>query len=490
MPVDLSRSTLTSTRPSHLRDHVLHQDTAATASDLLHTTLASARRDKHASIERDRRTSRPTHGVLPLQVTSDHPPAYEQAIERSRPRISQNRSLVSSTTSSTRTLDSGPSDSDSDLDTDRGDATLSNLLNLTSDLLATSSEILENSKNLSSQLSTFLLSSSPPRSPAHVPHTASPAASPDTSWNESLDRLEQDVERFGIKRLGKDPRSRLMISDNLNQSRRTPSTSSISFVDSNQSQIELDIAEPGKVVHGLGLGTRPLAVDSVPPSTPTSSHSIVSTSDAVASAVGPRKRHVKRTSTAQDLLMHISSSSSSSPSTTTSTKPLTPRTTTPNRSSMLDHRYSNLPPQTSSPTSAISLPPPSTRTIGSRPRSSMSPSPSPDARDLNRGDDSYTSSPCPSPTTSIIVRKISTSIARPDPLPPGRRRSSVLEPVLLEETDSTSVEGTNDPRGTTETRSSAADRLKLLNARNDSKGSAVNPAEASTSSGWWTGWRG
>ncbi|GAA5850279.1 hypothetical protein JCM5353_005868 [Sporobolomyces roseus] len=233
-------------------------------------------------------------GEITGEVHAPPPPAYEIAIEQStstssprpipqtrrRTRTASNASISSSSSSLAST-------SSSSVTSDADDA-LSDLLRLTTSLLTTSNEILQTSHSLHTQISRFLISSSPPPASPSIPQGQNDS----TRWKE-LETLERDVERFGMRKEGKDPRRNLM---RAGESQRAVSTATTTNLLENDSRNEAsDTAESERNREeeedqvGLGLGT------------PTSSLGRVGGAG-----------HLRRSSTAKDLLLQLSSSSNHS----------------------------------------------------------------------------------------------------------------------------------------------------------------------------------
>lgn len=234
-------------------------------------------------------------GELTGEVHAPPPPAYEIAIEQStstssphstaqtrrRTRTASNASISSSSSSLAST-------SSSSVTSDADDA-LSDLLRLTTSLLTTSNEILQTSHCLHTQISRFLISSSPPPASPSIPQGQNDG----TRWKE-LEILERDVERFGMRKEGKDPRRNLMRAGESQRALVTGTTTNLLESDnrneaSDKAESERIIKEEEEDQVGLGLGT------------PTSSVGRVGGAG-----------HLRRSSTAKDLLLQLSSSSNHS----------------------------------------------------------------------------------------------------------------------------------------------------------------------------------
>ena len=234
-----------------------------------------------------------------VEAHAPPPPAYEVAIEQSTssfsPRpvarpISRSRTVSNASISSSSS--SLASSSTYSVTSDTEDA-LSDLLRLTTSLLTTSNEILQTSHSLHTQISRFLISSSPP--PATTPILE--GNNDGARWKE-LETLERDVERFGMRKEGKDPRKNLMRAGKSQRAVTTGVTSESSG--SSERKEESNEMEPERSVMNGEEEDQVI--------------SEISTRTTSLGRVGGAG-HLRRSSTAKDLLLQLST-----PPNSTSTK--------------------------------------------------------------------------------------------------------------------------------------------------------------------------
>jgi len=460
----------------------------------------------------------------------DHPPTYGEAVEQQQQTTRRRRRTRSN--SSRSSVSSSATDGTDD---DEEEDALSSLLNLTTSLLASSSEILSASKDLHSQLSQFLLSSSPPTSSSSTTATTTTTTNllmndvrselglNGDNWDR-LNRLERDVEKFGMKKQGKDPRNQLSLATT--SSRRTSlgplpvvgivTENSMGTVKEEDSQEDMKDGRESDRVFDMSRDGRTLGLGR--PSGAPSSSGIEATS-ALA-----KKGHMRRSSTAKDLLLQISTSTSSSPnatpSSTLSRRPSTSRDaldslSTPHRLSIspsLPSLSSSISTASHSTIMTTSPPPPlsssdhvlsrlSSKSIPTR-ALSVSPSPTPSILSSSISNTSLSTSPANhhSPATIDSQRRSIHSS------PPHRRSSTMSKSISVAKLDAeqdplrrSSGQSQGSIRGSMSSRTdevlveeretsgnAAADRLR--NLQNGSAGASGSTAGAAGSGSWWS-WR-
>ncbi|GAA5870659.1 hypothetical protein JCM16303_001550 [Sporobolomyces ruberrimus] len=478
-------------------------------------------------------------------VEVDSPPTYETAIcepepnrtRRRRTRRERTSSISSrsnnsgsavSSASSSRSNRSEVSSQDENKEEEEEEDALSNLLNLTDSLLTSSSEILSASKALHTQLSQFLLSSSPP-SQSHCSSSSSTRLETNMLMNDvrseiglngdnwdRLNRLERDVERFGMKKDGKDPRSQLLLG------RRSSGGLSQAVVGGVQKGMGV-VEEEGEDGSDQREDRESKLVGLGRPSTGPvvgSSSTAIESSSVLAAKSAATRGHLRRSSTAKDLLIQISSSTTSTPSTPISTSspfrsssaPLSRPPSTLQRT--LDspfpapHRLSispSLPSLSSSSSMSTSLssssiptlvspPPPdrprdvpSTTPTKSGPVRGLSISPSPSTLSLSIGQSDISTSPVipasesNSRRSSALQHRRTSTISKTDSIVKLDEEENPLR--VSDSPESSRIAGTVAGGG-----GGALDRLR--NLQGPTKGTVETKNEGGSGGGgsWW-GWR-
>ncbi|GAA5895091.1 uncharacterized protein JCM6883_002316 [Sporobolomyces salmoneus] len=500
---------------------------------LISTTKTARRRRRRSVVDGQNAKTRlepDSDGEETVTDTSshspDHPPTYGEAIEQRESQPSSQRRRRRNSTRPRSPALSSSSAEDTEVGDSENDA-LSNLLTLTTSLIASSSSILSASKDLHSQLSQFLLSSSPPSASSAnnllLNDVRSELGLNGDNWDR-LNRLERDVERFGMKKEGKDPRSQLLAGAGPGGGNRRVSTnqpvvgvvteSGMGIVEEEEELGNFSATAETRAGSSIGLG-RP----------PTSTGVNAATSVEAASAVA-KKGHLRRSSTAQDLLRQLSSSSISTPASSkfaTSTPSPTTAALSRRPSTSLDsprtpatsHRLSISPslPSLSSSSSTSSLPH-STLTSPSLDQSFRSTShtiPTPTSKGLSLSPSLSSVLSVSNSNTSLSTSPIaaeanvpSTSpshahtMKRSPSLPHHRRSSTIVKSmsvVKLDENPLGSLE--ESTKATLPTRvevsggggvNAAAERLRNLQTGIESGKSNGLAGAAGGGSSWW-GWR-
>ncbi|GAA5986476.1 hypothetical protein JCM5350_003402 [Sporobolomyces pararoseus] len=450
----------------------------------------------------------------------DHPPSYPEAIEQQQQTPTTGRR----TRTRIRSRSTSSISSSSENDNDENDA-LSNLLDLTTSLLTSSSEILSASKDLHCQLSRFLLSSSPPPSGSSTsPSTATNVLMNDVrseiglhgdNWDR-LKRLERDVEKYGMKKDGKDPRSQLASTSRRSSHNAQPVVGIVTESTMRVLEEEGDIEEQENTEETAVEARRDHAVGLGRPPAQSSSTSVAPTSAIV------RKGHLRRSSTAKDLLMQISSSSTTS-STPRSGPSVSPVISTPSSrysstsgetlespNTPSRHRLSISPslPSLSSSISTSSLSNSTSHPI-SPPYTSVSSSPNPVSHSpFSKSTPTRALSVSPSPS-SILSLAISTSPVLESPTHPmslsKSRTFSHSGPPQLSKSGSVAKVDAEDPLGLGQMLESSSDLVIGAAERRRSGGGGgstaaadrlrtslqggISDSSARPTGGSWWGWR-
>lgn len=464
----------------------------------------------------------------------DHPPTYGEAVEQQESQGARPRRRTSTRTRRTHSTCSTASRTSADVEDD--DDALSNLVSLTDSLIASSSGILAASRDLHSQLAQFLLSASPPSASSIASIATSDSLVNDVrseinlngdNWDR-LNRLERDVERFEMRTGGKDPKllAGLGRAEGAGDGRRASLNLPLAAVVT-ENGMTVVLEENGTSDDRIAAGTHEGSLRiGTPASGPTTS-----TLKDTAPVVTTRGQHLRRSSTAQDLLRHISSSSTVSSTPPTSKilslnpSPSSASSTPSRRSSAASsgetfdplrtpaarsHRLSispSLPSLSSSATSTMSISRStpvtdtpddlSRRSETARRALSVSPSPS-SVLSLSISTSSFESSPYPNSSDGPITSRRRASSSRHD-----RRRSTTAAKSgsvvrvddrlggLLDDDDDDDGDATGsvgrstaglagrDARGT-----AAADKLRTLQSGCET----AENSGAATSGSWW-GWR-